>query len=195
MQCTKEMPVASNGPKVATPPARGVKPAVAPAPMREPPLAMMHRFAEEIDRVFEDFGLSLGVRLPAFLSRGHELLRRETGLVPAFWSPRVDVLEMKGQFIVRVDLPGVTLDQVKVATTDDMLTIQGERRQTKAQEQEGYRYNECRHGSFYRMIPLPAGADPTKTTATFANGVLEVVMPVPEHEPPKARAVEIHGTK
>ena len=40
-----------------------------------------------------------------------------------------------------------------------MLTIQGERKHEEKQEREGYSYSECSHGSFYRAIPLPEGAE------------------------------------
>ena len=69
--------------------------------------------------------------IPRFLSRGHELFRREAGLVPADWSPQINVLRREGQFVVTADLPGMSKDDVKVEVTDDMLTIQGERKQEK----------------------------------------------------------------
>ena len=68
---------------------------------------LLRRFAREMDHLFEDFGLESGWQLPRSLGRGHELLGREAGLVPAEWSPRVDVLEREGQFAVRADLPGM----------------------------------------------------------------------------------------
>jgi HSP20 family protein len=155
------------------------------------PLAAMRRFAEEADRFFEEFGLGWGFRFPNLLTRGHELLRRETGLIPAQWSPRVEVVEREGKLIVRADLPGMSKDDVKVEATDDMLTIQGERRQTRKEEREGYLYNECSYGHFYRAIPLPEGIDATKAAAEFKNGVLEVVMPAPHKQEKKSRRVEI----
>jgi HSP20 family protein len=38
-------------------------------------------------------------------------------------------------------------------------------------------------GSFYRLIPLPDGANTDKATATFNNGLLEVRLEVPRTEP------------
>lgn len=155
------------------------------------PLAFMHRFADEMDRVFEDFGL----RVPGFFGRGRELLRREARLIPAAWSPRIDVRESEGQYLVRADLPGLSKDDVHVELTDEALTIKGERKQEKKEEREGYSYSECSYGSFYRAIPLPEGVDTSKATAEFHDGVLKVAMPAPKRQEPQARRLEIHEKK
>ena len=60
--------------------------------------------------------------------------------------------------MVRADLPGMSKEDIKVEVTDGVITIQGERKQEKKEEREGYSYSECSYGSFYRSIPLPEGA-------------------------------------
>jgi len=159
------------------------------------PFGLMRRFTKEMDRFFEDFGLESGWAMPRFLTRGHELLRREAGFVPAEWSPRVDVLEREGEYVVRADLPGMSREDVKVEITDELLTIRGERKLEKKEEREGYRYSECRYGSFYREIPLPEGVDPAKAMAEFHKGVLEVVMPATPRPETKARCLEVREGK
>jgi HSP20 family protein len=143
------------------------------------PFTFLRRFAQEMDNLFEEFGLASGVHMPRLLTRGHELLRREAGFVPAEWSPRIDVLEREGQFVVRADLPGMNKEDIKVDVRDGMLTIHGERKQEKKEEREGCAYSECSYGSFYRAIPLPEGADTSKANAEFKKGVLEVTLPAP----------------
>lgn len=155
------------------------------------PFAFIRRFAEEMDRLFEDFGIEHGLHMPPFLTRGHELLRREAGLVEAEWSPHIDVKEQDGRLLVRADLPGLSKDDIQVEVTDDTLTIQGERKEEKKEEREGYSYSECSYGRFYRALPLPEGVDTTKVTAEFRNGVLEVGIPLPPHPEPQARRVEV----
>lgn len=164
-------------------------------PMWSSPFALMRRFAEEMDRLFEDFDLGFGRRMPSFVTRGQELLRREVGLVPADWSPRVDVLQREGQWIIRADLPGVTKGDVKVELTEDTLTIEGERKAEKEERREGYRYCERSYGHFFRTLPLPEGVDAEKATAEFNNGVLEVVIPLPKGPEKPVRHLEIQGKK
>ena len=87
------------------------------------------------------------------------------------------MLEREGQVVVRADLPGMSKDDIKVEVSDGLLTIQGERKNEKKEEREGYCYSECSFGTFYRAIPLPEGAEASKATADFRNGVLEVTVP------------------
>ena len=166
-------------------------------PMRhaDSPIAYVSRLAEEMDRVFENFGMQTGWRMPSVLTRGHELLRREAGLVAADWSPQIDVLEKDGQFLIRADLPGMNKEDVKVEITDELISIQGERKHEKKEERQGFSYSERSRGTFYRAIPLPAGADASKATAQFQNGVLEIAMPSPMQAAKKARRLEIREGK
>jgi HSP20 family protein len=62
------------------------------------------------------------------LGRGHELLRRETELVPAEWYLRVDVVVRAGHPVLRADLSGLSKDDNKIEVTVAVLTIQGERK-------------------------------------------------------------------
>lgn len=158
------------------------------------PFAFIRRFAAEMERLFEDFGGEIGVHMPGFPGRGHEL-RRQAGRVETEWSPHIDVKEHDGRLLVRADLPGLSKDDIKVELTEETLTIQGERKEEKKEEREGYSYSECSYGRFYRSIPLPEGVDTTKVTAEFQNGVLEVSIPQPRHPEPQARRVEVREKK
>jgi len=193
MSAVKEAPKTTNGPaqqKEIAP--RGTD---LPARWYGTPFAMMRRLAEEMDHAFEDFGFQSRWHLPSLFTRGRELLRRETGMIPAEWSPRVEVLEKEGQFVVRAELPGMSKDDVKVEVTDGLLTIAGERKQEKKEEREGYCYSERSYGSFYRGVPLPEGTDSAKATADFKHGVLEVSMPLALHPEPKGRRLEVREAK
>jgi len=159
------------------------------------PFAFMRRFTEEMDRLFEDFGIEAGWFMPRLFTRGGELLGRKLEYAVAEWTPRIEVLEREGQFVVHADLPGMTKDEVKVEVTQDRLTLEGERKEEKKEEREGYYYGECRYGSFYRAIPLPEGVDTTKATAEFHKGVLEVVMPKTTPPQAKLRRLEVHEGK
>jgi HSP20 family protein len=156
------------------------------------PFAFMRRFVEDMDRLFEDFGLAHGLATPPLVSRGRELMRREAGLIPADWSPRVDVLEREGCLVVRADLPGLSRDDIEVEIEGDLLTIQGVRRVEKQEGREGRYYGECSYGRFYRAIPLPEGAEADRATAEFRAGVLEVSIPAPRRPEAQARRLEVH---
>jgi len=163
----------------------------ATVPVAGNPFTFMSRFSDEMDRLFEDFGL----RLPGFVGRGRELLRRETGVIPAEWSPRVDIHERAGQFVVHADLPGLSNKDLHVEVGDDRITIQGERKQEEKEEREGYSYSECSYGRFYRAIPLPEGVDTSKAAASFRNGVLEIAMPAPQPQEQATRRLDVQEKK
>ena len=205
-------PKAANGQGQVKNITRGTE--TAPITLHGSPFAFMRRFAEEMDHLFEDFGVetrwhlprfksatkspfgftSFDIdtkwHLPKFLGRG-----REAGSVPAEWAPKVDVLEREGQFVIRADLPGLSKEDVKVEVADGLITIQGERKQEKKEEREGYYYSECGYGSFYRAIPIPEGAEVSQATAEFRQGVLEVSVPVPSRPESKARRLEVREVK
>ena len=74
---------------------------------------------------------------------------------------------------------------------EDMLTIQGERKQEHEEEREGWYRNERSYGSFFRAIPLPEGTIADSAKASFKDGVLEIVLQAPPQEVSRGRRLEI----
>lgn len=108
------------------------------------------------------------------------------------WVPQIDVFEKNGRLVTKIDLPGLKKEDVTVEVSDRQLLISGERR-TEA-ESTGDRFYRCEreYGSFYRAVPLPEGAKLEDVQATFADGVLEVSVPMPVKADAKPRMVEIN---
>jgi HSP20 family protein len=97
------------------------------------------------------------------------------------WHP-FDVLRKDYDSVqMRVEIPGMTPDEIEVEVKDDILTISGEHEETKEeQDDEGRVIKTERHfGSFSRSMPLPAGVSADDITKTSKDGVLEVTIPVP----------------
>lgn len=143
------------------------------------PFNLMRRLSDEMERMFDDFG----VRRPlGFLAEEK----------PAFeWAPAIEVFEKDKKLFVRAELPGLTKEDVKIDVTDELLTIQGERKQEKEEKEKGYIRTERFYGSFYREIALPEGAKPELAKAIFKNGVLEIELPVEVVKPVAARRLAI----
>jgi HSP20 family protein len=103
-----------------------------------------------------------------------------------FLRPAMDVVENENNITVRVDLPGLNRDDVRVEMEDNVLTIQGEMGDTVEKEGERYHYRERYSGSFQRSLRLPNGIDADKIDASFDNGVLNIVLPkLPQAQPKK----------
>jgi HSP20 family protein len=127
------------------------------------PFALMRRFTDEMDRVFEGRGRG---------SQG-EL---------AQWSPAMEVTERDGKLEVVAELPGIKENDVTVEVTDEGLVIQGARKQEHEEKRERYYRSERSYGQFYRVIPLPEDANVDQARAEFHNGELRISIPVPQQQ-------------
>jgi HSP20 family molecular chaperone IbpA len=107
------------------------------------------------------------------------------------WTPDIETFQRGDQFVVRVDLPGITRDDITLQVTDDALTIEGERRSEFTEHHNGLYRTERTYGNFSRVIPLPGGAMGDTARASFENGVLEVAMQAPPREVSRGSRVEV----
>jgi HSP20 family protein len=107
------------------------------------------------------------------------------------WIPALDVVEQEDRFVLRVDLPGLSEDDVKVELNENVLTISGERRSEHEERGNGYYRVERASGSFSRSLVLPEGVDPESIDARFEQGVLEVSVPKPEQRRPRRVAINV----
>jgi HSP20 family protein len=107
------------------------------------------------------------------------------------WSPAVDIIERDVEYEVRMELPGVLKNDVKINIENNVLTIRGEKRQQSNEEEKGYRRVERSYGAFQRSFNLPTSVRPDKTDATVADGVLTVRLPKAEEARPKEIEVNV----
>jgi HSP20 family protein len=143
----------------------------------EGPFAMMRRLSDEMDRLFEGFGIGRGL-FPSF-GRGTGAVQRG-GDLQSLWSPRVEMFERGNKLVVALDLPGIDRNDVEVNVDQDGITIQGERRQENTTNERGFYRSERSYGRFHRHIPLPEGVNPDSAQATFHDGVLEIETDAPQ---------------
>ena len=111
-----------------------------------------------------------------------DLLNRSTAGNPskqtnAEWQPAVDVLEDKGRFLLRADVPGVSPGDIDVSMDAGVLTISGARISEKNDDATDSQRIERSTGRFLRRFTLPESANAEGITATTHNGILEVVIP------------------
>jgi HSP20 family protein len=143
------------------------------------PSSLVRRFIDEVDRLADDFGVGRGL-LSSF--------ERE---LPGAWAPPIEVFKRDGQLTVHADLPGLRKDDVKVELADNAVTIEGERRNERKEQQEGFYRSERSYGRFFRRVPLPEGFNSEEARASFSDGVLEITMPARKGEAKAARKLEI----
>ena len=141
------------------------------------PFTFMRRITEELDRAFGVAPDTVGLRQ----------------FYPRMWAPPLEVFERDNKFVVRVDLPGLKKEDVKIEITHDELAIEGERKLAKDEKEEGFYRTERTYGTFYRRIAIPEHVKAEAAAATFKDGVLEIEMPTIPLPEAKKRTVEIKG--
>ena len=151
------------------------------------PFRMLEGFADEMNHLFDDFGLRRGWFAPRMgFGWPRPLLLRAEG-----WLPDIEMLQRNNQLVIRADLPGLAKDDIKVDITEEAVTIQGERRREHEEEKAGVYRSERSYGSFSRVVALPQGAITDQAKASFKDGVLEITMPAPPETVTRGRKLEI----
>lgn len=116
------------------------------------------------------------------LARGFLGIRTRPGYstLPSFitnhFVPTMDVFERGDDLVVKLELPGMDPEKdVTIEVREGTLVIKGERRREKEVKEEAYYRMEASYGSFERRIEV--AVDKSRITATYADGVLEVIVP------------------
>ena len=98
--------------------------------------------------------------------------------------PAVDVRETDTEFLMEVELPGLTEKDVEVKLENTLLTISSSKDEKKEEKKNGYVMRERRSTQFSRSFVLPEDVDREKTAAEFKNGILQLTFPkVPAAKP------------
>jgi HSP20 family protein len=116
---------------------------------------------------------------------------REQSLTVFDWVPSVNISETEKAYVVRADLPEVKKEEVKVTHENGVLTIEGERRQEKREQNEKFHRVESNYGRFARRFTLPEDAQEESIEASFKDGSLSVVIPKAEPKRPRARQINV----
>ncbi len=98
--------------------------------------------------------------------------------------PAVDVRETDADYLMEVELPGLSEKDVEVKLDNNLLTISSKTEEKQEEKKNGYVMRERRSAQFSRSFVLPEGVDREKITAEFKNGILHLGFPkVPAAKP------------
>ncbi len=87
--------------------------------------------------------------------------------------PAADIVDHSDSFEIRMSLPGIKKEEVKISLDGDRLTIEGERREEQKSETSKFLKKEIRYGKFSRTFVV-GKADANGVEAVFENGLLSV---------------------
>ncbi|MFH5886329.1 Hsp20/alpha crystallin family protein [Halalkalibaculum sp. DA3122] len=106
------------------------------------------------------------------------------------WAPNTDMVEKEGEYIIRVDLPGIPREDVNISFKDNRLTISGERKREEKEEKENYMRQERYYGNFVRSFTLPNTVSEDDIKARYSDGVLTINVKKTEESKPKTVKIE-----
>jgi HSP20 family protein len=105
------------------------------------------------------------------------------------WYPSCDVYETENELILKMELPEVKKEDIKVQVDGNVLTIRGERKLEKEVKKEDYHRLERSYGEFVRSFTLPPTTDPNTLTAESKDGVLRIA--IKRREEAKAKTIDV----
>jgi HSP20 family protein len=107
-----------------------------------------------------------------------EAMEADAPLASATWSPPVDLCESEKEINVRIELPGVAADQIKIGLTNSQLRVSGEKKRRVPRNRiTSHLCSERSYGRFTRIVPLRWTISVREASAELSNGVLMVRLP------------------
>ena len=108
--------------------------------------------------------------------------------LPKMSQTSCDVIDEGNQFRVKMDVPGIKKDEVKLNVTDNSLEVSAEHKEESEEKKKNYLRKERSQVSYYRSLPLSEKIISGKVMAKLADGVLDITMP-------KSKPTEIQKKK
>lgn len=107
------------------------------------------------------------------------------------WFPVTDISETPEQLTLKLEVPGMERDDLKISVENNTLTVRGEKAQDTSSEDETFYRAERSYGTFERTFSLPSHVDHENVKASLENGVLTIDFP--RREEARAREISIEG--
>jgi HSP20 family protein len=114
---------------------------------------------------------------------------QEEALSTDLWTPVCDIYETDNEIVIKLELPDVKKEEVKIGIEDNRLEITGERKFAQEVNRENYKRVERSYGKFLRSFTLPDSVETSKVSAEFKEGVLHIAMP--KLEAAKTKKIEV----
>lgn len=150
-----------------------------PGMFERDPFASMRR---ELERLTGDLW-----RLPEPRSFAPEGMKPWSAAV---W-PSLELRESDKAYHLTADLAGVEQKDLQIDLNDNVLTLQGERRDERSSASADRCYTERAYGRFERRIPFDQEVDADRVEARIKNGVLDIEIPKSERARSRTHRIEV----
>jgi HSP20 family protein len=104
--------------------------------------------------------------------------------------PSTDISETDEAVEVKMDIPGLTAEEIDIEVRGNTLQISGEHKEEKEEKGKTFHRIERRQGRVYRSMMLPAEVNEEKIQAECHDGVLTITLPKTEQAKPHKIAVK-----
>lgn len=108
------------------------------------------------------------------------------------FSPRIDISESEKNILIEAEIPGVPKENLKITLQDNILSIEGEKKNEVEEKEKNFYRAERSFGKFKRSFTLPVDVDSEKVDAKFNNGILEITLSKFEPKENKERVIELN---
>ncbi len=112
-------------------------------------------------------------------------------MTTADWTPPVDISETTSEFVIKVEIPEVKNEDVRVTLEHGVITVRGMRRQEAEENGRKYHRVERSYGSFVRSFTMPNEVNDAQVQADFKDGILTLHLPKSEKAKPKSIEVKV----
>lgn len=133
--------------------------------------------AEEFDDLFSRFGSLMNWPSPFSNPNGR-------------WLPATDISETVDNYQLKVELPEMNKEDIKLTIEDGALILSGERKHEKNDEK--LHLSERFFGQFTRRFQLPENVDESAIDAKFDSGMLYLTLPKTEPKEQESHWIDIH---
>ena len=93
------------------------------------------------------------------------------------WNPAVNLVDQGDNFLLKVQLAGVTADDIDIQATRESVVISGHRKEGTTESGHTVLYSDFRYGPFRRVVTLPEAIQNSQVEADFDQGVLTITLP------------------
>ncbi len=108
------------------------------------------------------------------------LLEVRRGIGFTKWRPPADVFETEKALVIRLELPGTSLEDIRITLSEDKLTVSGVRRDLYEGGERRFYQAEIPFGEFERSFFLPWSIKEEDIRATYKDGILTIILHKPE---------------
>lgn len=105
--------------------------------------------------------------------------------------PKVRISEDRDNFYIKIEMPGIKKEDVKISVENNVLSINGIKKQEKKTEETNLITNEIYYGEFSRSFNLSNDIKVDGINAEYQEGILNITLPKVEEAKPVVKEINI----